>query len=83
MLVCTFRARQNYCCCRNTLWGASHKCCADYHLDLKHIKSYVESAATPEAWEAYQATYLSGTQADYVNAVGGADAIGAIAKPVY
>ena len=55
----------------------------DYHLDLKHIKSYVESAATPEAWEAYQATYLSGTQADYVNAVGGADAIGAIAKPVY
>ena len=43
----------------------------DYHLDLKHIKSYVESAATPEAWEAYQATYLSGTQADYVNAVGG------------
>ena len=52
-------------------------------LDLKHIKSYVESAETPEAWEAYKATYLSGTQANYVDAVGGADAIGAIAKPVY
>ena len=55
----------------------------DYHLDLNHIKSYVESAETPEAWEAYKATYLYGTQANYVDAVGGAEAIGAIAKPVY
>ena len=54
-----------------------------YHLDLKHIKSYVESAATPEAWDAYKTAYLSGTQADYIDAVGGADTIGAIAKPVY
>lgn len=55
----------------------------DYHLDLKHIKTYVESASSPDAWADYQKTYLSGTQDAYIDAVGGGGAISSIAKPAY
>lgn len=55
----------------------------DYHLDLKHLKTYVESAASPEAWDAYRQTYVDVSEADYLAAVGGGDAIRALPRPVY
>ena len=55
----------------------------DYHLDLKHLKTYVDSAASPEAWQEYRASYVDRPLPDYVAAVGGTDAISALPKPVY
>jgi glutaconate CoA-transferase subunit A len=55
----------------------------DYHLDLKHIKTYVESAATPEAWADYKARFIDVPQADYVAAVGGSAAIEAAPAAIY
>jgi glutaconate CoA-transferase subunit A len=55
----------------------------DYHLDLKHIKTYTESAASPEAWAEYKARFIDAGEAAYLEAVGGADAIAALPKPIY
>lgn len=55
----------------------------DYQLDLKHIKTYCDSAASPEAWEEYRQTYVAVDQDTYVANVGGADAINALPKPIY
>ena len=55
----------------------------DYHLDLPHLKLYADSAATPQAWAAYRARFIDVPSADYPHAVGGADAIAALPKPVY
>ncbi len=55
----------------------------DYQLDLKHLKAYVDSAASPEAWAEYKAKYVDLNQDDYVAAVGGADTINASAAPIY
>jgi len=55
----------------------------DYQLDLKHLKTYVESATSPEAWAAYRASFIDVPDAAYVEAVGGADAITALPRAVY
>jgi glutaconate CoA-transferase subunit A len=55
----------------------------DYHLDLKHIKLYTESAASPEAWAAYRASFIDLDDDAYLAALGGADAISALPKPIY
>lgn len=55
----------------------------DYQLDLKHLKTYVDSAASPEAWEAYRASFVDVLHDDYVAAVGGVEAIAAAPVPVY
>ena len=55
----------------------------DYQLDLKHLKTYVESAVSPEAWAAYRASFIDVTEAAYVEAVGGADAITALPRAIY
>jgi len=41
----------------------------DYQLDLKHLKTYVESAASPEAWAEYKASFIDVSEADYQAAV--------------
>ena len=55
----------------------------DYEIDLKHIKAYVDSAASDDAWNAYRAAYLDGGEKAYLASVGGAATIAALPKPVY
>jgi len=55
----------------------------DYQLDLKHLKTYVDSAASPEAWSEYKARYVDVPEADYQAAVGGAEAAAALPVPIY
>lgn len=55
----------------------------DYQLDLKHLRTYVDSAASPEAWAAFKATYIDVSEAGYQTAIGGADTVAALPVPVY
>jgi glutaconate CoA-transferase subunit A len=55
----------------------------DYHLDLKHLKTYAESAASPEAWAAYRAGFVDVSAAAYLETVGGAEAVTALPRAVY
>jgi glutaconate CoA-transferase subunit A len=55
----------------------------DYHIDMGHLKTYVESATSPEALADYRAKFIDVSHDDYVAAVGGADAISALRKPAY
>jgi len=55
----------------------------DYQLDLKHLKTYVESAASPEAWAEYKASFIDVSEADYQAAIGGAEAVSALPVPIY
>lgn len=55
----------------------------DYHIDLGHLKTYVDAAASPETWAAWRDTYVRVSDDRYLEAVGGADGIDALPKPVY
>lgn len=55
----------------------------DYQLDMKLIKAYVDSAASPEAWAEYRAKFVDVDHDTYVANAGGAGAINALPKPVY
>jgi glutaconate CoA-transferase subunit A len=55
----------------------------DYHIDLKHLKSYVDSAVSVEAWTDYRKNFLDLEDVFYLSAIGGADAISALPKPIY
>lgn len=55
----------------------------DYEIDMKHLKTYVASAETPEAWEAYRQQFVAVDADAYLAAVGGADAVLASPRPVY
>ncbi|OCC23632.1 CoA-transferase [Croceicoccus estronivorus] len=55
----------------------------DYEIDLKHVKAYVDSAASDDAWNAYRTGYLDGDEEAYLASVGGAVTIAALPKPVY
>ena len=55
----------------------------EYQLDLKHLKTYVDSAATPEAWQDYRDRFVGVDEAGYLAAIGGAGAVHALPKPVY
>jgi glutaconate CoA-transferase subunit A len=55
----------------------------DYQLDLAHLKTYVDSAASPEAWTEYRARFVDVAPGEYLAAIGGADAPAALPKPVY
>ncbi|MFT4054827.1 MAG: CoA-transferase [Novosphingobium sp.] len=55
----------------------------DYQLDLKHIKTYVDSAASPEAWDDYRARFVALSEDDYRAAVGGEEAVRALPVPIY
>jgi glutaconate CoA-transferase, subunit A len=54
-----------------------------YQLDLKHIKAYVDSAATPEAWTTYKAGFVDMDEQAYLAAVGGAEKLTTLPKPIY
>jgi glutaconate CoA-transferase subunit A len=76
---------------RSLIRGVAHVCfgahptsaAPDYHLDLKHLKTYAASAESAEAWAAYRETYVDRDEAAYLAAVGGAEAIHAIPAVVY
>ncbi|GLR66056.1 CoA-transferase [Acidocella aquatica] len=55
----------------------------DYQLDLKHLKIYTESAASPEAWAAYRASFVDVPSAAYLAAAGGEEAVSTLPKPFY
>lgn len=55
----------------------------DYQLDLGHLKTYVDSAASPEAWADYRAHFVDLSDAAYGEAVGGLAAAAALPDPVY
>ena len=55
----------------------------DYHIDMGHLKTYVESATSPEALADYRAKFIDVPHEDYVAAVGGTEAINALRKPAY
>jgi len=55
----------------------------DYQLDLGHLKTYVDSAASAEAWSAYRSQFIDVPPASYLAAVGGAARIGSLPVPVY
>jgi len=53
----------------------------DYHLDLAHIKQYVESANTEGGWAEYRAQFVDVDEAAYLKAIGGADRVSGLSKP--
>lgn len=55
----------------------------DYHLDLAHLKAYIDGAASPEAWADYRARYVDIDARAYLAEIGGADAVRALPKPIY
>ncbi len=55
----------------------------DYQLDLKHLKTYAESAASPEGWAAYRAGFIDVDAAAYLEAIGGADAVTGLPRAIY
>lgn len=55
----------------------------DYELDLPHLKAYAASADSSEAWMAYRSKFIDLTPDAYLAAVGGADALRRLPKPVY
>ena len=44
-------------------------CQPDYERDESFQKEYAKAAADPDTWAAFAATYLSGSEADYQQAV--------------
>lgn len=44
-------------------------CTPDYERDEKFQAAYVKAASDATEWEAFQNQFLSGTEADYQNAV--------------
>jgi glutaconate CoA-transferase subunit A len=55
----------------------------DYQLDLGHLKTYADGAASAEAWAAYRARFIDVTDADYLTAIGGAEHIRTLKTPTY
>lgn len=55
----------------------------DYQLDLGHLKTYVDSAASADAWQAYRARYIDIPHAEYESAIGGRAAIDALPAAIY
>lgn len=57
-------------------------CTPRYGIDLDHLKTY-SAATTEEAWRQYRANFVDVTDAEYLDAVGGAEAIEALPAPIF
>lgn len=55
----------------------------DYHLDLAHLKTYVDSAASTQSWSAYREQFIATSPENYLAAVGGSERITALPAPAY
>ncbi|MFP6600475.1 MAG: CoA-transferase [Deltaproteobacteria bacterium] len=56
-------------------------CVPRYGIDREHLEEYSAAAAGDQEWAAYQAKYVA--SASYIDAVGGAERLEAIAAPVF
>lgn len=57
-------------------FGAHPTACApDYRPDLVHLREYAEAARSPERWAAYVDRYVTDRPTDYLEAVGGTEAL--------
>jgi glutaconate CoA-transferase subunit A len=55
----------------------------DYEIDLSHLKTYAAAADTEAGWADYRTRFVEIDQSAYVDAIGGADRLRALPKPVY
>jgi glutaconate CoA-transferase, subunit A len=55
----------------------------DYHLDLAHLKTYVDSATSTQSWAAYREHFIDTSPEHYLAAVGGTERIAALPAPTY
>ena len=57
-------------------WGAHFTGCAPYYrADLGHVQEYLGSARSPEGWAGYLDRYITDRPQDYIEAVGGTEAL--------
>lgn len=64
--------------------GAHPSSCAPlYGFDVKHLKEYVASAKEAGGWQAYAERYVHCTEAEYLERVGGLDAVRKLPLPVF
>lgn len=64
--------------------GAHPSSCAPlYGLDAAHFKEYNASAKEDDGWQQYFDKYVGGTEAEYLEAIGGQAAVQALPLPVY
>ncbi len=55
----------------------------DYALDMGHLRTYTESAATPKAWADYRAKFIDVSHEAYIAAAGGDAHIRALPDAIY
>jgi glutaconate CoA-transferase subunit A len=55
----------------------------DYALDMKHLRLYAAAADAPGGWDEYRARFVTLDPDAYLDAVGGAAALGALPAAVY
>lgn len=64
--------------------GAHPSSCAPmYGFDVKHFKEYAASAKEEGGWQAYADRYVNCSEAEYLERVGGVDAIRQLPLPVF
>ena len=64
--------------------GAHPTSCAPlYGFDTQHFKEYAASAKQPDGWQQYSERYVQCSQEEYLQRVGGADAIAKLPLPVF
>ncbi len=54
-----------------------------YGLDAAHFKAYAASAKSEQGWQSYFDEYVSLSESEYLEKVGGVDAIKALPLPIY
>ncbi len=54
-----------------------------YGIDVDHLKAYSGAAKGPDEWAAYRQTFLDVDDQTYIEAVGGAERVRQIPRPVY
>jgi glutaconate CoA-transferase subunit A len=55
----------------------------DYQLDLAHLKTYIDGAASTQGWAAYRERFIETSPERYLAAVGGSERIAALPAAVY
>lgn len=64
--------------------GAHPTSCAPlYGFDVKHFKTYVASAKEPGGWAQYASQFVQCTEAEYLERVGGLEAVHKLPLPVF
>lgn len=64
--------------------GAHPSSCAPlYGFDVKHFKEYVDSSKEEGGWDSYQQKYVQCTEQEYLEKVGGMEAIKRLPLPVF